>query len=161
MTGFVDVSQIGTMLDEALGAAAALARGLPSARAEIVAALLAYIAQTGVIPPPEWLLSVSLVSLPPGMTLAEYLQQHAVNNPPPGRTYARLGGAPQSGGPGEPGPGEPGPGGPSPYGGGNSGGGSGGGPMPLPGTLPGTDVGDDPHPYGGGGRPRPDPAPPL
>jgi hypothetical protein len=103
VTGSADPGGIGAMWDEALGAAAALAQALPSARSQITAALQAFFAAHPGSAPPDWLEGLSLLgSLPPGMTLGEYLQQHAQYQVEPGQTYARVGGPAPSTGPGDP-----------------------------------------------------------
>ncbi|HEY3819499.1 MAG TPA: hypothetical protein VGL81_20155 [Polyangiaceae bacterium] len=173
VTGNADPSGIGQMWDEALGAAAALAQALPSAQSKIAAALQAYFAAHPGSAPPDWLAGVSLLgSLPPGMTLGEYLLEHDQYQVQPGQTYARVGGPSPWTGPGDPtdpyAGGGPGGGGDDGGdgdggGGGDSGGGSGGG----SGTGGGGGIIDDPGtgPWdptsnlgaGGGGRRPPGP----
>ncbi len=132
VTGTGDPNGLGQVWDEALGAAAAIAQAIPSARSKITAALDAYFAQHPGAAPPLWLEAMGVLgSLPPGMSLGEYLLEHAQYQPPPGQTYARVPiGGPQSppdDTPGEtpgdqPGLGTGGPGGDEGRGGGGGGG---------------------------------------
>jgi hypothetical protein len=86
-----DPNGVGQMWDEALGAAAALAQAFPSARSKIAAALEAYFEVHPGTAPPEWVEAMSLLgSLPPGMSLGEYLLEHAQYQVSPGQTYARV-----------------------------------------------------------------------
>jgi hypothetical protein len=159
--GLGDPFGLGTTLDEAYGAAAALAQAQPSAAAQIEQALVAALAQHGQTLPPELQLLIGaalLANLPRGMTLGQYLEEYAQYQVPTGQTYARV----NTLGPNDPGsiPEDPlGPGGLGGAGGGGPGdpSGLGGG-----GTAPTVDTGPDqpegtPTVAGGGGGARPDP----
>jgi hypothetical protein len=157
LIGYADSMGLGTTLDTAYGAAAALAEAFPSAQSQIAAALQAYFAEHPGTAPPEWLYGAELLlGLPPGMTLEQYLQLHAQYSVPTGDTYARVGEQPASTGPGDPMP--PGDlggggGGPGAGGGGDAGG---GGVLPTSGTDPYSPPGGNERP---GQGPDPNPFP--
>jgi hypothetical protein len=171
VTWNADPAGMGQMWDQAFGAAAALAQAFPSAQSKIAAALQAYFAVHPGTAPPEWLEAMGLLgSLPPGMSLGEYLQEHAQYQLSPGQTYARVAvGGPETSSPDVPSgwgpPGYPGGGGdPSDPGGGYGGGGGGGGEGGGDGGVVPT-AGSDPWDPSGGinagrGGPRPHPGDP-
>jgi hypothetical protein len=153
--GLGDPGGLGLIWDTALGAAAAASQVIPSAAAQIQAAIQAWFAQHGIPSPTSYMLGAELLaSLPPGMSLEQYLQLHQQYQPGPGQTYARV----TTLGPNDPGSIPEDPLGPIGLGGGGTPSGGGGGYIPTSSSSP-----DDPRggPEAGNQGTRPDPGPSL